>query len=136
MLCTDTEAEPLRILQWYLLRWQVEVTFEELRAHLGMETQRQWSERAIARTTPALFGLFSVVTLAADILIEQRGGMAPRTAAWYDKTSPSFADAIALVRRHLWVQQGTFMPSEREHESIKVPRLLYHRMLDSLAYAA
>ena len=136
LLCTDTEAEPLRILQWYLLRWQVEVTFEELRAHLGVETQRQWSERAIARTTPALFGLFSVVTLAADILIEQRGAMAPRTAAWYDKTSPSFADAIALVRRHLWVQQGTFMPSEREHESIKVPRLLYHRMLDTLAYAA
>ena len=127
LLCTDTEAEPPRILQWYLLRWQVKVTpyqvrgrlFEELRAHLGMETQRQWSERAIARTTPALFGLFSVVTLAADILIEQQGGMAPRTAAWYDKTSPSFADAIALVRRHLWVQQGTFMPSEREHESIK-----------------
>ena len=58
--------------------------------------------------------------------------MAPRTAARYDKTSPSFADAIALVRRHLWVQQGTFMPSEREHESIKVPRLLYHRMLDTL----
>ena len=136
LLCTDVEAEPLRILQWYLLRWQVEVTFEELRAHLGLETQRQWSERAIARTTPALFGLFSVVTLAADILIEQRGAMAPRTTAWYDKTSPSFADAIALVRRHLWVQQGTFMPSEREHESIKVPRLWYRRMLDTLAYAA
>ena len=63
----------------------------ELRAHLGVETQRQWSERAIARTTPALFGLFSVVTLAADVLIEQRGAMAPRTTAWYDKTSPSFA---------------------------------------------
>jgi hypothetical protein len=136
LLCTDSEADPLRILQWYMLRWQVEVTFEELRAHLGMETQRQWSERAIARTTPALFGLFSVVTLAADILTGQQGGMAPRTTAWYDKTSPSFADAIALVRRHLWVQQGTSMPSEREHESIKVPRLLYHRMLDSLSYAA
>jgi hypothetical protein len=136
LLGTDTAAEPRHLLQWYLLRWQVEVTFEELRAHLGMETQRQWSERAIARTTPALFGLFSVVTLAADILIGQQGGMAPRTTAWYDKTSPSFADAIALVRRHLWVQQGTFMPSEREHESIKVPRLLYHRMLDTLAYAA
>ena len=79
--------------------------FEELRAHLGLETQRQWSERAIARTTPALFGRFSVVTLAADILIEQRGAMAPHTAAWYDKTSPSFADAVALVRRHLWVQR-------------------------------
>ena len=136
LLGTDTAAEPLHLLQWYLLRWQVEVTFEELRAHLGMETQRQWSERAIARTTPALFGLFSVVTLAADTLIGQQGGMAPRTTAWYDKTSPSFADAIALVRRHLWVQQGTFMPSEREHESIKVPRFLFHKMLDTLAYAA
>ena len=91
LLCTDVEAEPLRILQWYLLRWQVEVTFAELRAHLGMETQRQWSERAIARTTPARFGLFSVVTLAADVLIEQQGGVAPRTAAWYDKTSPGAA---------------------------------------------
>ena len=126
-------AEPLRILQWYLLRWQVEVTFEELRAHLAWKPSAS-AERAIARTTPALFGLFSGVTLAADILIEQRGAMAPRTAAWYDKTSPSFADAIALVRRHLWVHQGTFMPSEREHESIKVPCLLYHRMLDTLAW--
>ena len=98
LLCTDVEAEPLPILQWYMLRWQAEVAFEELRAHLGMETQRQWSERAIARTTPALFGLFSVVTLAADVLTGQQSGMAPRTTAWYDKTSPSFADAIALVR--------------------------------------
>ena len=100
-----------------------------------------WKPSAVVGTShrpyhPALFGLFSVVTLAADVLIEQRGAMAPRTTAWYDKTSPSFADAIALVRRHLWVQQGTFMPSEREHESIKVPRLLYRRMLDTLADAA
>ena len=112
------------------------MTFEELRAHLGMETQHQWSERAIARTTPALFGLVSVVTLAADVLTSQQGGIAPRATAWYDKTSPSFADAIALVRRYFWVQQGTFMTSGREQESIKIPRLLYHKMLDSLAYSA
>ena len=86
LLCTDTEPEPLRILQWYLLRWQVEVTpyqvrgrlFEELRAHLGMETQRQWSERAIARTTPALFGWFSVVTLG--------GGYPDRSAGRHGAT--------------------------------------------------
>ena len=84
---------------------------------------------------PALFGLFSVVTLAADVLIGQQGGMAPRATAWYDKTSPSFADAIALVRRYRWVQQGTFRPSGREHESIKIPRLLYRRMIDTLSYA-
>ena len=136
LLCTDTEAEPLRILRWHMLRWQVEVTFEELRAHLGMETQRQWSDQAIARTTPALAGLFSVVTLAADVLIERQGGVVPRATAWYAKTSPTFADAIALVRRYIWAQQETITTSEREPELIKVPRLLYRRMLDSLAYAA
>ncbi len=136
LLCTDTDADPLQIVQWYMLRWQVEVTFEELRAHLGMETQRQWSERAIARTTPALFGLFSVVTLAADLLVEQRGGIAPRATAWYAKTNPTFADAIALVRRHIWAQQETFSPSELGPELIKLPRGVYRRMIDALAYAA
>ena len=136
LLCTDTRAEPLRILQWYKLRWQVEVTFEELRAHMGVETQRQWSDRVIARTAPALFGLFSVVTLAADVLIGQDDRLAARSTAWYDKTSPSFADAIALVRRYLWVHQGTFETSGRKPELIKVPRLLYSRMLDSICHAA
>ena len=136
LLCTDIDADPLQIVQWYLLRWQVEVTFEELRAHLGMETQRQWSERAIARTTPALFGLFSLVTLAADVLIEQQGGILPRATAWYAKTDPTFADAIALVRRHIWAQQETFATSEPSPELIKLPRGTYRRMIDTLAYAA
>ena len=136
LLCTDTGSDPLQIVQWYMLRWQVEVTFEELRAHLGVETQRQWSDQAIARTTPALAGMFSVVTLAADALIERQGGVVPRTTAWYAKTNPSFADAIALVRRYIWAQQATFTTSEHAPELIKVPRPLYYRMLDSLAYAA
>ena len=136
LLCTDIEADPLQIVQWYMLRWQVEVTFAEMRAHLGMETQRQWSKRAIARTTPALFGLFSVVSLAADLLIEQQGGIVPRTTAWYAKTNPTFADAIALVRRHIWAQQEAFSPSELGPELIKLPRGVYRRMIDTLAYAA
>lgn len=136
LLCTDPAAEPLHILQWYLLRWQVEVTFAEARAHLGMETQRQWSELAIARTTPALLGLFSAVTLIADVLVGQQTEMTPRATAWYEKTSPSFADAIAMVRRYIWVRHGTFATSEREPEMIKVPNSLYRLMLDSLAYAA
>ncbi len=65
LLCTDQEADPVQILLWFARRWQMEVTFHEVRAHLGVETQRQWSERAIARTTPALMGLFSLVTLLA-----------------------------------------------------------------------
>jgi hypothetical protein len=62
-LCTDLDADPCHILRWFVRRWSTEVTFTEVRRHLGIETQRQWSDRAIARTTPALLGLFSLVAL-------------------------------------------------------------------------
>ena len=91
---------------------------------------------AAALDNPALVGLFSVVTLAADVLIERQGGMVPRATAWYAKTNPSFADAIALVRRYIWPQHETFSTSERGTELIKVPWRIYRRMLDSLAYTA
>jgi len=65
LLCTDLGARPEQILRWFVLRWQMETTFQEARRHLGVETQRQWSELAIRRTTPALLGLFSLVTLLA-----------------------------------------------------------------------
>ena len=63
--CTDLQATPEQILAWVVMRWSVEVTFEEARAHLGLETQRQWSDQAIARTTPVLLALFSLVTVLA-----------------------------------------------------------------------
>ena len=92
---------PAQILTWFVRRWTMEVTFEEARAHLGMETQRQWSDRAIARTTPALLSLYSIIALNAHLLIE-KGMTCVRSTAWYRKTRPTFADAIALVRRQLW----------------------------------
>src|SRR5438034_7092694 len=86
-----------------LLRWQVEVTFAEVRRHLGVETQRQWSDLAIARTTPALLGLFSLVTLWAGAT----RGVQPRSAAWYPKPRPTFSDALAAVRHHLRSEEHT-----------------------------
>ena len=65
LLCTDLTADPVQIVSWFVLRWQLETTFQEVRTHRGVETQRQWSELAILRTTPALLGLFSLVTLLA-----------------------------------------------------------------------
>ena len=70
LLCTDPSADPTQILQWFVLRWQLEVTFQEARTHLGMETQRQWSDLAIARTTPVLLDRFSWTTVAAQALQE------------------------------------------------------------------
>ena len=135
LLCTDPSADPTQILEWFVLRWQLEVTFQEARTHLGMETQRQWSDLAIARTTPILLGLFSWITLAAHILQQERP-IVQRTAAWYDKPSPTFVDAIALVRRHLWLASGGLSLSAGDPDVRELPAALYHRMVDSLAYAA
>src|SRR6202789_3422090 len=88
-LATDINARPCDILAWFVSRWQVEVTFAEVRAHLGVETQRQWSDKAILRTTPALLGLFSIVTLWANDLAKSRK-LKPKTAAWYPKAVLTF----------------------------------------------
>jgi hypothetical protein len=133
-LATDLDADPVDVLQWFVSRWQVEVTFQETRAHLGVETQRQWSDLAILRTTPALLGLFSLVTLWAHALASHHT-FAPRTAAWYPKPELTFSDAIAAVRREIWAQQISFM-SRQGGEIIKIPREVWDRMANALAYAA
>src|SRR3712207_4727960 len=97
LLCTDLDSEPERIISWFVRRWQMEATFQEVRQRLGFETQRHWSERAIQRTTPALLGVFSVVTLLARQYIA-KGESVIRRAAWYDKSHPTFADALAQVQ--------------------------------------
>src|SRR5215470_11883505 len=131
---TKPDHTPLQILTWFVRRWRMEVTFEESRAHLGIETQRQWSDPAIARTTPVLFGLFSLVTLMADRLIE--GKVKPvRTAAWYAKERPTFSDAIATVRRCLW-GGCHFSTSSPNSNVVKVPRSLLERLTDAVCYAA
>src|SRR4030095_10126375 len=94
--CPDLEATPVEILPWVVMRWSVEVTFEEARAHLGFETQRQWSDRAIARTTPVLLALFSLVTMLA-LQVSHQSCIPVPTAAWYHKPERTFADCLALV---------------------------------------
>jgi DDE superfamily endonuclease len=134
LLCTDQDAAPAQILAWFVQRWQLEVTFEEARRHLGVETQRQWSERAIRRTTPAVLGLFSVVTLAAHQRLAESPGRV-RQAAWYRKVAPTFADALALVRHELWAH-GAFCTSADEPDTVKVPRRFLARLTETLCYAA
>ena len=103
-LCTDIDADPLDILRWFVRRWSIEVTFAEVRRHLGVETQRQWTDPAIARTTPVLLGLYSVVTLYVH-QNAKRLALSPRRAAWSPKPAATFADAIARLRQHLWFER-------------------------------
>ena len=99
-LCTDLDAAAEDILSWFVRRWTIEATFAEVRRHLGVETQRQWSDQAIARTTPALLGLYALVALWADAM-HQTHALVARSPRWYQKDKPTFSDALAAVRRQL-----------------------------------
>jgi hypothetical protein len=134
LLSTCLDWEPVQIVNWFVQRWQVEVTFEEARAQLGMETQRQWSDKAIERTTPLLLGLFSWVTLAAHLLI-QRGQLPIRQAAWYVKERPTFSDALSAVRQQLWFPTTIFSMSAFEPDVVKIPRSLFDRLVDTVCYS-
>jgi hypothetical protein len=101
LLSTNLEVTPQQAVQWFVLRWQLETTFAEVRAKLGVESQRRWNDLAIARTTPCLLALFSCVTLLAAGL-HRRGKLQIRRSAWYLKPQLTFSDTIAAVRQQLW----------------------------------
>jgi hypothetical protein len=103
-LCTDTDASPRDVLDCFDRRWAMETTYEESPAHLGVETQRQWSDPAVFRTTPLLLGLYTAVTLYVHQHAD-RLALSPRRAAWYPKPAPTFADALARLRHHLWLER-------------------------------
>ncbi len=128
------QATPAQILQWVVMRWSVEVTFEESRAHLGLETQRQWSSQAIARATPVLLGLFSLVTVLA-LRLSRAGGILVQQTAWYRKVEPTFADCLALVRQHLW-RARYLVNSTPEADSMQFPPEAFDLLIHGLPLAA
>jgi DDE superfamily endonuclease len=134
LLCTDPVRDPLQIVRWFVQRWQLEVTFREVRNHLGVETQRQWSDLAIARTTPCLLGLFSLVALLATRLGSQ-ARLSVATAAWYRKEQPTFTDTLAAVRREVWREQG-FRTSRHGSDLRKLRPTVREAVAYALCYAA
>jgi hypothetical protein len=135
LLCTDLTVEPAQIISWFVRRWQMEATFQEMRQRLGFESQRHWSEKAIQRTAPALLALFSLVTLFAHQPMAQGSGIVRQTA-WYRKKYPTFSDALALVRKELWAQEEAFCGSAQQTDTVKVPRVFMERLTDAVCYAA
>jgi hypothetical protein len=132
LLSTPLAYSPVQILSWFVQRWQLEVTFEEVRAHLGMQSQRQWADLAILRPTPTILGLFSLVTLIADAQ-QSLFSWDVRQAVWSAKPLPTFSDAIAWVRSSLW--PVTFSMSSEDTEMLNVSRSVLERMMDTLTYA-
>lgn len=135
LLSTNLELDPAQIIEFFVLRWRLEVTFQEARLHLGVETNRSWSDLATRRTTPILFGLFTMVTLAAHNMFQHEAFL-PRSTAWYSKTHLTFSDALANLRKQLWQPSILFDRSSSDHQIIKIPKPLFDRLVDTLAYPA
>ncbi len=133
-LCTDLDAAAEDILSWFVRRWTIEVTFAEVRRHLGVETQRQWSEQAIARTTPALLGPLRPRRPLADAM-HQTHALVARSARWYQKDKLTFSDALAAVRRQLWADD-TLSISLANTETIQISWPVYEGMATLACYAA
>jgi hypothetical protein len=132
--CTDVQATPEQILAWVVMRWSVAVTVEESRAHLGVETQRHWSDQAIARTTPVLLALCSLITVMALKLSHKVQIPVPVTA-WSRQTEATFADCLALVRQHLW-RSRYVVNSTAEAESMQCPREALDLLIQGYPLAA
>ena len=132
---TDLSLAAEKIINWFVIRWNIEVTFEEMRAHLGMETQHQWSDKAIARTTPSLMALFSLTCLFALEMLKTHV-LPVAFTAWYNKKGQAtFSDIIAFVRRSIWAKKY-FNDSWFEGDYVKIRRNEWESLIDQLARAA
>jgi hypothetical protein len=121
------------VVALFIKRWSMEATFEEGRAHMGVETQRQWSDLAIERSTPCLLGLYSLVALMAREL-HPKGDVPVRTSAWCNKSEATFSDVLAAVRHHLW-STISFEKSASAAEHIKISRCDYNRLIEAVCYS-
>jgi len=131
---TDQQQSGLATVLDFMKRWPIEVTFEETRAHLGVQTQRQWSDMAIERTTPCLLGLYSLVTLIGQKLFPE-GDVPCQQTAWYCKQQATFTDVLATVRRHLW-NDFSYSTSPQHPDVILLPRSDLARLADVVCSSA
>ena len=118
LMSTDVNLTATKIIELYVDRWGLEVTFEEVREHMGVETQRQWSDKAIARTTPILMSLYTLVCLIGHRLNEKAPLITEKTA-WYDKETVTFSDLLKAVRIDLW-RDNLFFRKEFSDPSVKI----------------
>ena len=130
---TDLTLGTQQIAGYFACRWSIEVTFQEVRAHLGFATPRQRCRKSVLRTAPCLLGLFSVVSLIYAQLAQRKP--LKRNNAWRGKREPSFVDALTAVRRVIWTK--TILPRlDRDGLVAKLPRNLRNLLLQRLTAAA
>lgn len=133
LYATEPTLRPDQIVSYFTARWSIEVTFQEVRAHLGFTTPRNWSAKSVLRTAPSLLGLFSIVSLIFARHIRDRR-LECLGSRWYAKQQATFSDAISAVRRLCW---ESILKQSRYHASVtKLPTSLRRTLLDHLCRVA
>lgn len=127
---TDPTLAPDKIVGLFTGRWSIEVTFQEVRRHLGFATVRNWSRQSVLRTAPCLLGLFSLVSLIFA-RAAQRKPPKIASAPWYHKKEPTFSDAMCAVRRLCW--QEVLRRPDKHAGVTKLPTRLRLMLLDHLS---
>jgi hypothetical protein len=130
---TDVTRTAAQIIEAYTQRWNLETTFQEMRAYLGLETTRGWCAQTVRRAAPCLFGLYTVVTWLYTQLRD--AGRATTAVAWDEKATVTFSDAISTVRRWLWTD-WVFAQHGQAQAFAKLPQPLQEIVLYALAPAA
>lgn len=129
---TDPALTPAAVIGHYTSRWNIGTTFQELRAHLGLETTRGWCRSTVRRLAPCLFGLYTgVAVLYAALPQSKRSG----AVVWPGKGGVTFSDALAAVRRWLW-SEWVFPQAGDDTALEKLPPPLREVLLAALAPAA
>ena len=132
-MSTDVRLTIEMVIETFVSRWSIEVTFREAKEHLGVETQRQWSNLAIARTTPLLFALYSFVAIIASNLPDKIFAI---SSAWYKKEDITFSDMIRHVKKYILEERYfyRFMNQTGINKSQPTPELI--TLIELLAQAA
>lgn len=130
---TDVDLSAQQIIERYTQRWNIETTFEEVRAYLGVETTQGWCQKTVQRAEPMLFGLYSVVALLYEQLPQE--AQEQGQVQWEGKQTVTFSDAISAVRRWLWTD-WVFQKGSHEAAFSKLPLPLRQTLLYALAPAA
>jgi hypothetical protein len=124
---SDPAMTAAQIIAFYARRWNIEVTFEESRALLGLETTRHWCRQSVLRVTPILLGLFTAVVLVWQQLPKARQQICSTGTPCYNKQTITFADVLAAVRRELWEQ--SLLPHRKKSECLNLLGRTVHQMI-------
>lgn len=130
---TDLAASGADTASRYAGRWSIEVCFRDTKQDLGGENPQSWKRKGPERA--ACLSLWVHATTWCWYLTEHPAGDTWIPRPWYPhKSTPSFLDALAALRRSLWTERITAMTAAHPPDQDKTRNL--DALLDTLAYAA